>query len=173
MRRTLNLISLCAASGISLGSDAQAQRELPHYNELPCNALCRAYMGSYYSPPADDAAPEHPANAEATAPLAPPRPAGLKNSRVRARSAAVPPVRPHDLTPGAIGSGELQLVLPPPAPPDIEIPVALGPDLSLILAAPSAQMPLSDVQVELPPEVATVALDAEASSADHENSAEE
>ena len=166
VRRMIDRFSLYATSVIGLclvAGTALAQRDPPNYNDLPCNALCRAYMGSYYAPPEPEVSPEPlpEPEPEASVPAAPPRPPARQIVRAPRRTAALPPVRPSDLQPEAAGLDKIEVVLPPPVPdnPEISLNDHQVPLADAQISAASVINP--DVRVVLPPEAGVPAFDLE------------
>lgn len=160
-RRSFSLLTMAAALGI-------AHPALGQPAPLPCNALCRAYMGSHYTPPGEPAGelsatsgvpePEESSAAVPVMPQPPRRPvqAGLPAPR---RFAVLPPPRPgtetRDVAAPTAGPG-----LPAPSPAVLDpTPVsAVRPDP--IVPAPDATATIE------PPVVEPVAIPVETAPAD-------
>ena len=158
-------LATLALATLAASQNAEAQRELPSQDELPCNALCRAYMGSHYRP--SEPGPEAPPTpaAEAAIPLAPARPASVAGPVGKPRVAALPPARPRGMNDPAPSTAGVQVALPAPIVPDPELtPVVRGTDE----AGPAPKAPVAsatDLAVELPPDVGQVSFDAGAITA--------
>lgn len=117
--RSLNIMTMVAALGIA--SPGLAQPGSP----LPCNALCRVYMGSHYTPPGEPVAAEPQETSAARVPdeeaaVPPRRPvqAGLPAAR---RFAILPPRRPELRSPDDVR--DEVTVTSEPALPVIAIPI--------------------------------------------------
>ena len=171
------VVGMAAGSlALALTSFGAAGQVLDDAGPLPCNALCRAYLGDY--------APEEPdalavsAVVGEIAPAAPPAPVRRAGStRVRLqRVALLPPRRPAPLPPerpevgGVVSApshqpevGLVALPMPPaPALPDLPSPAppeAVAVEGSAVIAVPPVEMPppetvpVASVTIEAPPAV--------------------
>ena len=132
--RTLNMLMTVAALGIASPALARPGAQ------LPCNALCRAYMGSHYIPSGEPVAAEPVETSAARAPdeefaVPPRRPvqAGAPSAR---RFAVLPPRRPGLVFPEALrdpapvtseAASPVILPVPSPVPLPATLPFAAGP----------------------------------------------